>query len=145
MDLGGIVGQRGRRRQRLERQERRRAGILAAEVAERGPRVLEALDHDPLQAVAEHGLHRHLEPGRYLEQVGHGADHAGELGRRPVGEDRAHARAVALAVPLEPLERLERGFLCGDAHAKLGERLLRLGAPALPAVALGLHARPARR
>ena len=64
--------------------------------------MLEALDHDPLQAVAEHGFHRDLEPGRYLEQVGHGADHAARAAptrrrRRSRARPRRSPRAPAPA------------------------------------------------
>ena len=60
-----------------------------------------------------------------------------------VGEDGAHARAIAFALPLQALEGLARRFLRGDAHAQLGDRLLRLGPQVLHGRPLGLHSPPA--
>ena len=77
--LARILRKRHRRGQRLERQERGRAGAFPLQVAERGPRVLEALDHHPLQPIAEDRFHCLLEAVRHLQEIGDGADHAAQL------------------------------------------------------------------
>ena len=55
------------RRQTLEGKECRGAGALVPKLLNRGPSVLETLDHDPLQSLAEHGFHRPLETGGHVE------------------------------------------------------------------------------
>jgi hypothetical protein len=57
--------------------------------------MLEALDHHPLESIPEHGFHRHLQLRRYLDEIGHRAYHAHELGTSLVGEDRADTGAIA--------------------------------------------------
>ena len=106
----------------LERHERRRAGAARREILHRRPRVLEAVHHDPLQALAEHRLHRALEPRRNLEQIGDGAAHADQAG--PGLEYRAHARAVALARGIERAQRLELRALRHVPESRVAERRL---------------------
>ena len=136
--LAGVLGQRGGRGERLERQQGRRAGSFALEIAEGGARVLEALDHDPLQPIPEHGLDRGLEPVRNLEEVRHRPDHAAQIARGGPREHGAHSGAVSLALPLQPLERLQGRPARRQLHPELGERLLGRGPDRLPLPPRGL-------
>ena len=67
---------------RLEGEERRRPHTFALEVAERRPGMLEALDDDPLEPVAQHCFHRGFQARWNVEKVGDGADHARHGGGR---------------------------------------------------------------
>ena len=75
---GAVVGRAriGRRRQMLERKERRRAKRVIAQIGHGRARVLEALDHHPLEPLAQHRLDRALQPGRNLEKIGDGPHNA---------------------------------------------------------------------
>ena len=109
----------------LERNERRGAGASAGQIIHGGARVLEAVHDDPLQALAEHGRHRALEPRRHVQQIGDRAAHAGEPGAR--FEHRADAGPVALARGLERAERLELGASRYVRESRVAERHLRAG------------------
>ena len=132
--------------QPLERQERRLAAPLLAaalEDLEGPPGGREALDDDPLEALAERHLDGPLEVTRHLEQVGDRPDDAVQaLGARG-GEDRLHPVAVPGALGLQLLER-------GQARATRGERDPRRlgrfdGTPALRRGGLGTSAEIGQR
>ena len=72
-----------------------------------------------MQPVAEHGFDGGLEPRRHLEEVGDRPDDPGELGGGALGEDRAYARAVSLALALEPLQGLALGLSRGEPDPQL--------------------------
>ena len=98
---------------------------MLVQVGDGGARVLEPLDDHPLQALAEHRLDGALHAGRDLEQIGDGADDAGQRVTAAVGEDRAHTGAVAFARALELGERLEARAAGRQRDPRVGE--LRLG------------------
>ena len=91
----------------------------------------------------EHRLHRPLQPRLDLEEIGHGADDAGERRRRALGEHRPHAGAVALARHA-PARGRPRGSSCarrGPARAWAS----RASASASRARAIGQRVAPAAR
>ena len=126
-----VVRDGARRRQGLDRDEGRRARALAREQRHRLAGVLEALDHDPLEPLAEHGLDRRVESDRHLQQVSHGADDSGQARGARLGEHRPHAGAVALPRTLELVERLEARPAPGQRDARFPEPCLRRGQPGL--------------
>ena len=127
-DLGIVVERRGCHAspQRLQRQERGRSRAFALEVGQGGSALLETVDDHPLETVSQHGFHGGLEARGHVQEIGHGADDSRHRGRPVPREEGAHPRAIALTLPLEAKEGLERGFLGREAHAQEGEGLLRL-------------------
>ena len=128
---GAVVVRHGRerRRQVLERQERRGPERVLTQVGDGRPRVLEPLDDHPLKPLAQHRLDGALHAGRDLEQVRDGADHAVQPGAPPFCEDRADAGPVALADSVQLQERLEARPPRRQLDARVGEVHLGLGQP----------------
>ena len=114
--------------QSLERDEGGGACALPLQIREGSARMLEPLDDDPLETIAEHSLHRRFEAGRAFEEIGHRAHHTRYRRARLGGEERPHAGAVAFALAFETPESFARRFLRGDGHAHGGQRFLGLGA-----------------
>jgi hypothetical protein len=65
------------RRQTVERKKRGGTGALVTELLNCRARVLETLHHHPLQSLPEHRFYRAFEARRHVEEIGDGADHAG--------------------------------------------------------------------
>jgi hypothetical protein len=140
-----VLGQRARGRQVLEGQEGGRAGGPLLEVGQRRARLLEALHDHPLEALAQHGLHRPLEVRGYVDQVGHGPHDALHRGRSVLGEQRTDAGAVALARALQLAERVQAGPPRGQGHARAGQPPLGGGQAALHVLQLGREPGPLAR
>ena len=91
----------GRRRQMLERKERRRPERVIVQVRDGRARVLEPLDDHPLEPLAQYRLDGALHAGGHFEEIGHGADDAVQRVAAAVGEDGAHAGPITFARALE--------------------------------------------
>src|SRR5437867_3915664 len=100
---------------------------MRPEVLDRRTRVLEPLDHHPLEALAQNRLDRALHAGRHLEEIRHRPHDARQRRRAPLLEHGAHARAVALAGAFERCERVEARPVGSQRNPRVRQRGLRLG------------------
>src|SRR5438093_876867 len=100
---------------------------MRPEVLDRRTRVLEPLDHHPLEALAQNRLDRALHAGRHLEEIRHRPHDARQRRRAPLVEHGAHARAVALAGAFERCERVEARPVGSQRNPRVRQRGLRLG------------------
>src|SRR5882724_1553107 len=119
--LGVAVG-----RQCFERYEGGGSRALPLEIREGSSSMLESLDDDPLEAVAEHRLHRRFETWGNFEEIGNRADHARHRRARLRREERSHACTVAFALALESPESLPGRLLRGHGHPQGRQRFLSL-------------------
>ena len=108
-----------------KRQEGGGARALALEKRQRGPGLAKRSTTTHCSRSPSTALDARLEPGRDLEQVGDGADDAGQ-GRVAGREHRAHAGAVALALALQALERLVARLPRGQLRPRASGARLRL-------------------
>src|SRR4029450_4241339 len=92
---------------------------------------LETLDDHPLEPISEHRLDRFLEAVRDLQEIGHRADHAAQLAGAVAREHGPDAGTIALALPLESLQRVQGGLPRRQLHTQAGQAFLRLGASRL--------------
>src|SRR5438046_1325865 len=100
---------------------------MRPEVLDRRTRVLEPLDHHPLEALAQNRLDRALHAGRHLEEIRHRPHDARQRRRAPLVEHGAHARSVALAGAFERCERVEARPVGSQRNPRVRQRGLRLG------------------